>query len=41
MIAAYAVERRAFDKAIDLFRRGKEISPDKIIFSYDLARFIL
>ena len=38
VIAAYAVERRAFDKAIDLFRRGKEISPDKIIFSYDLAR---
>jgi tetratricopeptide (TPR) repeat protein len=38
VIAAYAVEKRAFDKAIDLFRRGKEISPDKIIFSYDLAR---
>ncbi len=38
VIASYAVERRAFDKAIDLFRRGKEISPDKIIFSYDLAR---
>ena len=38
VIATYAVERRAFDKAIDLFRRGKEISPDKIIFSYDLAR---
>jgi len=38
VIAAYAFERRAFDKAIDLFRRGKEISPDKIIFSYDLAR---
>ncbi len=38
VIAAYAVERRAFDKAIDLFRRGKEISSDKIIFSYDLAR---
>ena len=33
VIAAYAVERRAFDKAIDLFRRGKEISPDKIVFS--------
>jgi tetratricopeptide (TPR) repeat protein len=38
VIAAYAAERRAFDKAIDLFRRGKEISQDKIIFSYDLAR---
>jgi len=38
VIATYAVERRAFDKAIDLFRRGKEVSPDKIIFSYDLAR---
>ncbi len=38
VIATYAVDRRAFDKAIDLFRRGKEISSDKIIFSYDLAR---
>jgi tetratricopeptide (TPR) repeat protein len=38
VIASYAVERRAFDKAIDLFRRGKDISSDKIIYSYDLAR---
>ncbi|MGB5848101.1 MAG: tetratricopeptide repeat protein [Ignavibacteriaceae bacterium] len=38
VIATYAVDRRAFGKAIDLFRRGKEISPDKIIFSYDLAQ---
>jgi len=38
VIATYAVERRAFNKAIDLFRRGKEISADKIIYSYDLAR---
>jgi tetratricopeptide (TPR) repeat protein len=38
VIATYAVERRAFNKAIDLFRRGKEISQDKIIYSYDLAR---
>jgi len=38
VIAAYAAERRAFDKAIDLFRRGKEISPNKIIYSYNLAQ---
>jgi tetratricopeptide (TPR) repeat protein len=38
VIATYAVDRRAFNKAIDLFRRGKEISQDKIIYSYDLAR---
>jgi tetratricopeptide (TPR) repeat protein len=38
VIASYAVERRAFDKSIELFRRGKEISPNKIIYSYDLAR---
>jgi len=38
VIASYAVERRAFDKAINLFRRGKEIAQDKIIYSYDLAR---
>ena len=38
VIANYAVERRAFEKAIDIFRRGKEISKNKTIFSYDLAR---
>ena len=26
LIANYAVERRAFEKAIDLYERGKEIS---------------
>jgi tetratricopeptide (TPR) repeat protein len=38
VIAAYAVERRAFEKAIDIYKRGKEISRDKVIFSFDLAR---
>ena len=38
VIANYAVQRRAFEKAIDLFKRGKEISTDKVIFSYDLAQ---
>ena len=38
LIADYALERRAFEKAIDLYLRGKEIADDKIIFSFDLAR---
>ncbi|MGD8305349.1 MAG: tetratricopeptide repeat protein [Ignavibacteria bacterium] len=38
IIAAYAVERRAFEKAIDIYKRGKEFSNDQIIFSFDLAR---
>ena len=38
VIANYAVERRAFDIAIELFKSGKNISPDKLIFSQDLAQ---
>jgi tetratricopeptide (TPR) repeat protein len=38
LIADYALERRAFEKAIDLYSRGKAIADDKIIFSFDLAR---
>ncbi|MBT8378939.1 MAG: tetratricopeptide repeat protein [Ignavibacteria bacterium] len=38
LIADYALERRAFEKAIDLYSRGKAIAGDKIIFSFDLAR---
>lgn len=37
-IASYAVERRAFEKAIELYKKGKEIGQDKIYFSYDLAQ---
>ena len=37
-IASYAVERRAFEKAIDLYKKGKEIAKDNIYFSYDLAQ---
>jgi tetratricopeptide (TPR) repeat protein len=38
LIADYSLERRAFEKAIDLYSRGKAIADDKIIFSFDLAR---
>jgi len=38
IIANYAVERRAFEKAIGLYERGKEISDDKVLFAYDLAQ---
>jgi len=37
VIANYALERRAFEKAIDIYIKGKEIAEDKTIFSYDLA----
>jgi tetratricopeptide (TPR) repeat protein len=38
IIANYAVERRAFEKAIELYEHGKELSDDKVIFAYDLAQ---
>jgi tetratricopeptide (TPR) repeat protein len=38
LIADYALERRAFEKAIDFYTRGKSIADDKIVFSFDLAR---
>ena len=31
------LQRRAFDKAIDYFRRGKAVSPNPELYSYDLA----
>jgi len=37
IIANYAIERRAFDKAIEILKRGKEIAKDKDMFSFDLA----
>ena len=37
MMANYAIERRAFDKAIDFLKRGKKISDNPLLFSFDLA----
>ena len=37
VIANYAIENRAYEKAIDLLKRGKKISGDPIMFSMDLA----
>jgi tetratricopeptide (TPR) repeat protein len=36
-IANYAIENRAFDKAIDILQRGKQYAEDPLIFSMDLA----
>jgi len=38
VIAQYAVEQRAFDKAIEFYEKGKEASSDKILFSYNLIQ---
>jgi tetratricopeptide (TPR) repeat protein len=38
VIATHAVERRAFEKAIEYYRKGKELSQDKVVFSYSLAQ---
>jgi len=38
VIANYAVQRRAFDKAIKIYEKGKEVAGDKITFSYNLAQ---
>ncbi len=37
VIANFAMQRRAFDKAIDYLKRGKSIAQNPDIFSYDLA----
>ncbi len=37
VIANYAVERRAFDKAIGYLKKGQDISKNPIFFAYDLA----
>jgi tetratricopeptide (TPR) repeat protein len=38
VIGEYAVERRAFEKAIELYEKGKEASNDKILYAYDLIQ---
>ncbi|NWF89392.1 MAG: tetratricopeptide repeat protein [Ignavibacteriaceae bacterium] len=37
IIANYAVQRRAFDKAIEYYKRGKVISQNPEMYAYDLA----
>jgi tetratricopeptide (TPR) repeat protein len=37
IIANYAIQNRAFEKAVDYLNRGKEESNDPKMFSYDLA----
>ncbi len=37
VIANYAIENRAYEKAIDILKRGKKVSGDPMIFSMDLA----
>jgi tetratricopeptide (TPR) repeat protein len=37
VMANYALERRAFDKAIDFLNRGNQISDNPLLFSFDLA----
>jgi len=38
VIGEYIVERRAFEKAIELYEKGKEVSSDKILYAYDLIQ---
>ncbi|MCH9029129.1 MAG: tetratricopeptide repeat protein, partial [Bacteroidetes bacterium] len=38
VIANYAIQRRAFEKAIDIYLKGKNITSDGNIFSNDLAQ---
>ncbi len=38
VIANYAIERRAFEKAIEVYEKGKSRSDDKQIYSFDLGR---
>jgi len=37
IIANYVIDRRDFEKAIEYLNRGKEISQDPFLYSYDLA----
>lgn len=37
VIANYAIENRAYEKAIDILKRGKKVSNDPLVFSMDLA----
>ncbi len=38
VIANYTIERRAFEKAIEIYEKGKTHSDEKQIFSFDLGR---
>ena len=38
IIGEYEIERRAFEKAIELYEKGKEASDDKILYAYDLLQ---
>ena len=38
VVGNYAVERRAFEIAIDLYEQGKKASEDKVLYAFDLAR---
>jgi tetratricopeptide (TPR) repeat protein len=38
VIGEYIVERRAFEKAIEFYEKGKEVSNDKILYAYDLIQ---
>ncbi|HEY6437375.1 MAG TPA: hypothetical protein VIY47_12355, partial [Ignavibacteriaceae bacterium] len=38
LIANYALDRRAFEIAIQLYEEGKKVSNDKVIYAFDLAR---
>ncbi len=38
VIGNYAVERRAFEIAIDLYEQGKDADEDKVLYAFDLAR---
>lgn len=38
VIGGYVVEQRAFEKAIELYEKGKEVSSDKILYAYDLIQ---
>ena len=37
IIANYAIENRAFDKAVEILEKGKEVSNDPKLFAFDLA----
>lgn len=37
VIANFAIEQRAFDKAIEIFQKAKSVSEDKVSFSLELA----
>jgi tetratricopeptide (TPR) repeat protein len=38
VVGNYAVDRRAFEIAINLYEQGKNASDDKVLYAFDLAR---